>query len=69
MGCKLRDRVRNVEIRRRTKVRVVGDTITKLKWSWTKNVSDWWPLLVKGAAAVHQLDGWTILGRSRVTSE
>jgi hypothetical protein len=59
LGIKLQDRVRNVEIRRRTKVRDVGETITKLKWSWaghvarqsdcrwTKMLTDWWPLLGK----------------------
>lgn len=59
LGIKLQDRVRNIEIRRRTKVRDVGEVITKLKWSWaghiarqrdgrwTKTLTDWWPLTGK----------------------
>lgn len=56
LGIKLQDRVRNVEIRRRTKVQDVGHVITKLKWSWAghvarqsdgrwaKKLTEWWPL-------------------------
>ncbi|XP_061714630.1 uncharacterized protein LOC133523135 [Cydia pomonella] len=39
LGSKLQDRVRNVEIQHCTKVRDVGDVITKQKWNWAGHVA------------------------------
>ncbi|KAJ2938424.1 hypothetical protein O0L34_g12865 [Tuta absoluta] len=59
LGIKLQDRVRNEEIRRRTRVVDVGKRITKLKWAWaghlarrddgrwTKAVMEWRPRITK----------------------
>lgn len=56
LGISLLDRVRNTEIRRRTKVVDIGDRIAKLKWRWAghlarfgdgrwcKALTEWWPM-------------------------
>ena len=39
LGVSLRDRIRNTEIRRRTKVEDVGVKIARLKWRWAGHIS------------------------------
>ncbi|CAH2231720.1 jg14303 [Pararge aegeria aegeria] len=38
LGISLRDRIRNDEIRRRTKVTDIAQRISKLKWQWASHV-------------------------------
>lgn len=57
LGIRLQDRVRNTEIRRRTKVKDIGERVVELKWSWAGHmarrgdgrwstaITEWWPRL------------------------
>ncbi|CAH2240241.1 jg1798 [Pararge aegeria aegeria] len=38
LGVSLRDRIRNVEIRRRTKVTDIAQRVAKLKWQWAGHI-------------------------------
>ena len=39
LGVSLRDRLRNEEIRRRTKVTDIAQRISKLKWQWAGHIA------------------------------
>lgn len=43
MGNKLQDRVRNIDIRKSTKVKDVVGPIAQLKWRWTSRITNWSP--------------------------
>lgn len=58
LGIKLQDRVKNVEIRRPTKVRDIGEIMTCCRVGdvarqsdgrWTSALKDWWPRMGKRA--------------------
>ncbi|CAH2234703.1 jg4689 [Pararge aegeria aegeria] len=38
LGVSLRDRIRNVEMRRRTRVTQVAQRVAKLKWHWAGHI-------------------------------
>ncbi|CAH2236725.1 jg16965 [Pararge aegeria aegeria] len=38
LGVSLRDQIRNVEIRRRTRVTDIAQRVAKLKWQWAKHI-------------------------------
>ncbi|CAG9836758.1 unnamed protein product [Diabrotica balteata] len=39
LGISLRDKIRNIKIRRRTKVRDIMTDITEMKWHWAGHVA------------------------------
>ncbi|CAG9839094.1 unnamed protein product [Diabrotica balteata] len=39
LGISLRDRIRNIDIRERTKITDVAERIARLKWQWVRHVS------------------------------
>ncbi|CAH2268372.1 jg15826 [Pararge aegeria aegeria] len=78
LGVSLRDRIRNVEIRRRTKVTDIAQQVAKLKWQWAGHivrrkdgrwgpkVLEWQPVLVSAALVDPQRGGQTTLSASQV---
>ncbi|CAH2267364.1 jg27547 [Pararge aegeria aegeria] len=38
LGVSLRDKIRNVEIRRRTRVTVIAQRVAKLMWQWAGHI-------------------------------
>ncbi|CAH2215528.1 jg22392 [Pararge aegeria aegeria] len=69
LGVSLRDRIRNVEIRRRTRVTDIAQRVAKLKWQWPRHivrrkdvlwgpkVLEWQPELVSAALVDPQQGG------------
>ncbi|CAH2237350.1 jg12064 [Pararge aegeria aegeria] len=51
LGVSLRDTIRNVEIRRRTRVNDITQRVTKLKWQWAGRIvrREGWTLGSQGA--------------------
>ncbi|CAH2239275.1 jg21902 [Pararge aegeria aegeria] len=52
LGISLRDQIRNVEIRRRTRVTDIAKRIAKLKWQWAghiirRNDGHWGPMVLE----------------------
>ncbi|CAH2232298.1 jg21680 [Pararge aegeria aegeria] len=80
IGVSLRDRIRNVEIRRRTRVTDIAQRVAKLKWQWAGHivrrkdgrwgpkVLEWQPRTGKRSVGDPQRGGQTTLGASQVAA-
>ncbi|CAH2235770.1 jg7628 [Pararge aegeria aegeria] len=62
------DRIRNVEIRRRTRVTDIAQRVAKLKWQRAPRCWNGSPELVSAALVDPQRDGQTILSASQVAA-
>ncbi|CAH2260552.1 jg18260 [Pararge aegeria aegeria] len=70
LGVSLRDRIRNVEIRRRTRVTDIAQRVAKLKWQWADHLvrrkdGRWSPELVSAALVDPKRGGQTTLSASQ----
>ncbi|CAH2207771.1 jg3037 [Pararge aegeria aegeria] len=80
LGVSLRNRIRNVEIRRRTKVTDITQRVAKLKWQWAGHivrrkdgrwgpkVLEWQPRTGKRSVGRPQRGGQTTLSASQVAA-
>ncbi|CAH2243454.1 jg9370 [Pararge aegeria aegeria] len=73
LGVSLLDRIRNVEIRRRTRVTDIAQRVAKLKWQWAGHIvrrkdGRWGPELVSAALVGPQRGGETTFSASQVAA-
>ncbi|CAH2243373.1 jg5178 [Pararge aegeria aegeria] len=80
LGVSLRNKIKNVEIRRRTKVTDIAQRVAKLKWQWAGHivrrrdgrwgpkVLEWQPRTGKRSVGGPRRGGRTTLGASQVAA-